>query len=224
MSDDTRTRAGDPSVDDLETELAPADLADIADGMAAAARSFVDVVQMVAAEESPDASISILLLELSGLLASAAPLGAIVDVVPEERFEPDAGYEPDIDRLRHALRDLLGPADDYVEVFDPYSGPEVVPARLSDDLSDICSDLLHGLAHHSGARPLEALWWWQFSYLSTWGPGASAALRALQSLVAHVRLDLPIDLDPGDVDDAAADLEGADVEAHGHGADDGGTA
>ena len=47
-------------------------------------------------------------------------------------------------------------------------------------------------------RTLEALWWWQFSYLSTWGQGASGALRALQSLVAHVRLEVPIDVDAGD--------------------------
>jgi hypothetical protein len=182
--------------DEFETDLAPADLADIADDMAVAVRGFVATVEAVAAAESPDESVSILLLELSALLASGAPLGAIVDVVPEERFEPDAGFEPDIDRLREALRELLGPADEYVEVFDPYSGPEVVPARLSDDLADICSDLLHGLAHLSGCRTLEALWWWQFSYLSTWGQGASAALRALQSLVAHVRLQVPIDVDP----------------------------
>lgn len=181
--------------DEFETDRAPADLADIADDMAAAAREFVTAVEAVAAAESPDESVSILLLELSGLLASGAPLGAIVDVVPEERFEPDAGVEPDVDLLREALRALLGPADEYVEVFDPYSGPEVVPARLSDDLADICSDLLHGLAHHAGGRTLEALWWWQFSYLSTWGQGASAALRALQSLVAHVRLEVPIDVE-----------------------------
>jgi hypothetical protein len=186
----------EPRDDDLETELTPADLADIADDMAAAAQEFLAAVEAVAAGEAPDESISILLLELSGLLASGAPLGAIVDVVPEERFEPDAGYEPDVDKLREALRHLLGPADEYVEVFDPYSGPEVVPARLSDDLADICSDLLHGLAHHSSGRTLEALWWWQFSYLSTWGQGASAALRALQSLVAHVRLEVPIDVEP----------------------------
>jgi hypothetical protein len=184
--------------DGTHAEHAPADLADIADDMAAAATQFISVVEAVAGEASPDESISILLLELSSLLASGAPLGAIVDVVPNERFEPDAGIEPDIDRLRDALRELLGPADEYVEVFDPYSGPEVVPARLSDDLSDICSDLLHGLQHHRAGRPLEALWWWQFSYLSTWGQGASAALRALQSLVAHVRLEVPIDVEAAD--------------------------
>ena len=183
---------------DLVPEAAPADLADIAQDVAVAAREFVTVVETVARAGNPAESISILLLELSSLLESGAPLGAIVDVVPNERFEPDAGIEPDIDRLRDALRAMLGPADEYVEVFDPYSGPEVVPARLSDDLSDICSDLLHGLAHHRAGRSLEALWWWQFSYLSTWGQGASAALRALQSLVAHVRLQVPIDVEAGD--------------------------
>ncbi len=182
--------------DDLELELAPADLADIADDVAAAATEFVEAIEAVAAADSPDESISILLLELSALLASGAPLGAIVDVVPSADFEPDAGYEPDVDRLREALRELLGPADEYVEVFDPFSGPDVVAARLSDDLADICSDLLHGLAHHEAGRLLEALWWWQFSYLSTWGQAASSALRALQSLVAHVRLEVPIDVEP----------------------------
>ncbi len=186
-----------PSEGDL-TEMAPADLADIADDMAAAAAQFINVVEAVAAANEPDESIAILLLELSGLLASGAPLGAIVDVVPHERFEPDAGAEPAVDRLRDALRDLLGPADEYAEVFDPYSGPEVVTARLSDDLADIVADLLHGLAHHTAGRSLEALWWWQFSYLNSWGQGASAAVRAIQSLMAHVRLEVPIDVDAAD--------------------------
>jgi hypothetical protein len=174
-------------------EAAPADLADLSDHMAGAAAQFVRSVEAVAGAGIPDEAISILLLELSSLLAAGAPLGAIEDVVPSDRFEPDAGAEPDIDRLRTTLHELLGPVDDYVEVFDPYAGPEVMGARLSDDLSQITSDLLHGLAHHAAGRPLEALWWWQFSYLQTWGQAASAALRALQSLVAHVRLEVPID-------------------------------
>lgn len=186
---------------DLDVEAAPADLADLSDHMAGAAAQFVRSVEAVASAGSPDESVSILLLELSSLLAAGAPLGAIEDVVPDERFEPDAGAEPDVDKLRNRLHELLGPVDDYVEVFDPYAGPEVMAARLSDDLSQITSDLLHGLAHHAAGRPLEALWWWQFSYLSTWGVAASAALRALQSLVAHVRLEVPIDTDV-DVDSA----------------------
>jgi len=182
--------------DDVDTEVTPADLADLSDHTAEAAAQFVQVVEAVAGAEHPDEVVSILLLELSHLLAAAAPLGAIEDVVPEDRFEPDAGAEPDVDKLRSALRELLGPVDEYVEVFDPYAQPELVAARLSDDLSQITSDLLHGIAHHAAGRPLEALWWWQFSYLSTWGPAASAALRALQSLVAHVRLEVPLEADP----------------------------
>jgi hypothetical protein len=174
------------------SEDAP-DLAGISDDMAVAARGFVTAVQDVAAGEQPAETVSVLLLELSALLVAGATLGAIVDVVPEERFEPDAGYEVDVDALRARLRELLGPADDYVEVFDPYATAELLPARLSDELADICSDLLHGLSHHLSGRVQEALWWWQFSYLSTWGPAAAGALRALQSLIAHVRLDVPIE-------------------------------
>jgi hypothetical protein len=33
------------------------------------------------------------------------------------------------------------------------------------------------------------LWWWQFAYVSSWGAEASASLRALQSVIAHDRLD-----------------------------------
>ena len=73
--------------------------------------------------------------------------------------------------------------------------------RISDDLADVVTDLRHGLAHYRAGRVSEALWWWQFSYLSNWGPTASASLRALQSLVAHVRLDSPLDeLDGLDTD------------------------
>jgi hypothetical protein len=192
--DDTATQ-DDLGTADLETPE-PADLADLSDHVAGAAAQFVSAIEVVAGAEHPDEVVSILLLELSSLLSAGAPLGAIEDVVPDERFEPDAGPEVDIDRLRVRLRELLGPVDEYVEVFDPYAQPELVAARLSDDLSQITSDLLHGLAHQAAGRRLEALWWWQFSYLATWGPAASAALRALQSLVAHVRLEVPLEADP----------------------------
>ena len=46
------------------------------------------------------------------------------------------------------------------------------------------------LQHYRAGRSSEALWWWQFSYLSSWGSTASAALRALVSLVSHDRFDV----------------------------------
>jgi len=95
----------------------------------------------------------------------------------------------------------------YSEIFDPYEPRKApVPARISDDLADVIADLRHGMAHYRAGRTTEALWWWQFSYFSNWGSTASATLRALQSVVAHVRLNLPLEeLDGLDTDQAMGD-------------------
>ncbi|CAM5230591.1 hypothetical protein SANTM175S_10923 [Streptomyces antimycoticus] len=146
-----------------------------------------------------------LLLELSQLLLAGGRLGAHEDFIPDERYEPDVGPEPDVDELRERFAVLLEPVDIYSEVFDPYvPRSQPVACRISDDLAGIITDLRHGMAHYREGRISEALWWWQFSYLSNWGTTASAALRALQSLVAHVRLDSPLDeLDGLDTDSNA---------------------
>jgi hypothetical protein len=70
---------------------------------------------------------------------------------------------------------------------------------LSDDLADVAADLVHGLRHYRSGRIDEALWWWQYSYLSTWGDRATTSLRVLQSILRHLRTDVE--------DDAAADAE-----------------
>ncbi len=169
------------------------DLLELAAGLAASSARFVQTVEAVAEGIGEDHAIAILLLEVSDVLAMGARLGAIDDVVPEGRFEPDAGAEPDVDRLRAALAQRLAPVDSYVEVVDPYAEPELMSGRLSDDLSSMVSDLLHGLAHHAAGRPLEALWWWQTSYLSSWGDCGATALRSLRSLVSHVRSGAPLE-------------------------------
>jgi len=152
--------------------------------------SFLIALGAVARGDFPGGTLSILLLEVSQLLLAGGRLGAVVDVVPTERFEPDAGVDPDADGLRERLAELLGPADEYAEVFDPYAGEvEIVHSQLSDDLADVAADLFHGLAHFKAGRANEALWWWQYSYLANWGSTASSALRALHSAVAHTRLD-----------------------------------
>lgn len=164
-------------------------LEEFASDIADQVQSFVLAVTEVAKAESPDQAVSLLLLEVSQLLLAGGRLGAIVDVVPDDRFEPDPGYDPDVDALREQLARLLEPIDVYTEVFDPYGEAELVPFRLSDDLAEIVGDLVHGAAHYREGRWAEALWWWQFSYLSHWGTQAGAALRALHAVVAHVRLD-----------------------------------
>ncbi|GIG23759.1 DUF5063 domain-containing protein [Cellulomonas denverensis] len=176
-----------------------ADLAALASGTEAEARSFLSTVTEVGAGTNPEAAIPLLLLAVSDLLAVGARLGAIVDVVPAERFEPDVGPDPDVEPLRAALAQVLDGIDEYAEVVDPLIGAELTTSTLSGDLVAIAQPLVQGLRHAEAGGTLEALWWWQFSYLSVWGDRASSALRALQSVLGHLRLDVE--------DDVAAEAE-----------------
>ncbi|MDK1475484.1 DUF5063 domain-containing protein [Streptomyces sp. 549] len=177
-------------------------------------QSFILAVTEVARGDEPDSAVPYLLLEVSQLLLAGGRLGAHEDIVPEERYEADTGPEPDVDELRERLATLLDPVDVYSEVFDPYVPRKApVACRISDDLADVLTDLRHGMAHYRAGRVSEALWWWQFSYLSNWGPTASAALRALQSLVAHVRLDTPLqELDGLDTDSPGVEVDDGELE------------
>ena len=170
------------------------DLSDFTVEIADQVESFIVAVREIAAGEDPDYAISLLLLQVSQVLLAGGRLGAISDVVPDERFEPDAGFDPDVEGVRTSLANMLEPIDEHAALFDPYAQePELFTSRLSDDIADVMSDLLHGLQHFRAGRATEALWWWQFSYLSNWGSTGSSALRALHSVVSHIRLDTEID-------------------------------
>jgi hypothetical protein len=171
-------------------------------------KTFVVAVTEVSHVEEPEEAVPVLLLQVSQLLLAGGRLGAYEDILPDERYEPDLGAEPDADGLRERFAALLEPIDVYSEVFDPYEPRKApVPARISDDLADVIADLRHGMVHYRAGRTSEALWWWQFSYFSNWGTTASATLRALHSVLAHVRLNQPLeeldglDTDQGDGDD-----------------------
>lgn len=178
---------------------APADLVQVADQIARQSRFFLTTATEVAANANPNAAISLLLLAVSDVLSAGARLGAIVDVVPAERFEPDVGPDADLDPLRAALENILEGIDDYTEVDDPVLGGEVVTSSLSGDIVLIAGALSQGLRHYDAGQVIEALWWWQFSYLSNWGERGSAVLRVLQTVLAHLRLDVD--------DDVAAEAE-----------------
>lgn len=186
------------STDDPHT-VVDADLGEVATAVATESRGFLTTITEVAAGSAPEASLPLLLLALSDLLAAGARLGATTDVVPPSRFEPDVGPDADLEPLRANLANLLDGIDEYVEVVDPLLGPEVEESTISGDLVAIVGALTQGLAHHERGHVLEALWWWQFSYLSDWGERAASTLRAIQTILAHVRLDVD--------DDVAAEAE-----------------
>ena len=176
-----------------------ADLLTVARTVADECRSYLSTITEVAAGSTPDATIPLLLLAVSDMLAAGARLGAMQDVVPPERFEPDVGADPDVDPLHVALANVLDGLDDYPEIVDPVLGPEVGDATISGDLVAIGAALAQGLRHYEAGQVLEALWWWQFSYLSVWGERASSVLRVLQVMLGHLRLDVE--------DDVAAEAE-----------------
>lgn len=170
-----------------------------ADEVAGEAASFVAAVESVAAGANPGAAVSVLILALSGVLVTGARLGAQEDAVYSAdelhlsiRRAVALGEEQDTGRLRRELAEQFGGVDEYQEVIDPYVGEDLDTARISDDLATVAGDLLQGLALYTDGRIEEALAWWQYSYLARWGPAASACLRAVQSLLAMVRLGAPM--------------------------------
>ena len=176
----TETRPTRGAVDPATAEFA----GQIADQI----ESFLIALRAIAREADGARGISLLLLEISQVLLAGARLGAQQDFTPIAEYQPDVGPEADLDEMRVALAEMLGGLDTYAFVFDPYV-PQVVESQLSDDLTSIATDLENGLRHYRLGNVDEALWWWQFSYVSSWGNLAGAALNALVSVVAHDRLD-----------------------------------
>ena len=170
-----------------ESDVGP-ELEEFAQQIADAVESFLVALQAMSREENPGTVVPLLLVEVSQVLFAGARLGAQRDFAPRLEYQPDVGPDPDLDEMRLRLARLLDSVDTYTYNFDPYV-PDIVEAQLSDDLTSIANDLANGLRHFRAGDVSEALWWWQFSYLASWGESASAALRALQSVVAHDRLD-----------------------------------
>lgn len=162
----------------------------LAERVARHVRNYLSGLEAVSRGEAGSHTVPVLLLEVSQVILAGAQLGATADVIPPNNWEPEIGEDPDLDHVRQGLAELLAAVDEYSEVFDPYKDDEATSYRLSDDLVDVASDLTHGLRHYEKARPLEALWWWQYSYFNHWGNHAGAALRALHAVIAGARLDI----------------------------------
>lgn len=200
MTEDTELVLGSASDPELE-EFAQ----QIADQVA----SFLLALQAISREVEGGRAISLLLLELSQVLLAGARLGVQADFKPAQKYQPDVGPDPDLDEMRLRLARMLDNVDTYTFNFDPYA-PDLVTSQLSDDLTSIATDLANGLRHYKSGNVEEALWWWQFSYVSSWGEAASAALRALQSVVTHDRLDSDLDVDAEQVAVANEMLDSGD--------------
>ncbi|HET6153791.1 MAG TPA: DUF5063 domain-containing protein [Marmoricola sp.] len=172
--------------------MSDGDFEDFGQQIADQAEAFLVGLQAISREEAPGSAVPLLLLEVSQLLLAGARLGAQQDFEPETEYQPDVGPDPDLDAMRLRLAVQLGDADTYSHNFEPYD-PETFTANLSDDLTSIATDIANGLRHFRAGNVEEALWWWQYSYLASWGSLALGVLAALHSVVSHDRLDLEVD-------------------------------
>jgi Domain of unknown function (DUF5063) len=187
----TRPRKnGKPGIPSSAAKGAGGDWRSLADEVAGHAGYFLDALAALGRGEGGDEVVPLLLLEVSQVMLAGAQLGASRDVIPSGNAEPDIGADPDLDQLRTGLAQRLSACDEYAELFDPYRDGQPSAFRLSDDLTAIAADLIHGLRHYQAGRTAEALWWWQYSYVNQWGTHGGAAMRALHAVVAHARLDV----------------------------------
>jgi hypothetical protein len=195
-----------PEVPEVIEAPVHGDTEDFAQQIADSVSSFLLALREIAREGDASRAISLLLLEISQVLLAGARLGVQQDFTPRAEYQPDVGPEADLDQMRLRLASMLDNVDTYGLVFDPYV-PEIVASRLSDDLTSIASDLENGLRHFRLGHVDEALWWWQFSYVSSWGNLAGATLNALLSVIAHDRLDVDNDAELAQIEAAAAVLD-----------------
>ncbi len=205
MTEQISDQTSDPQTGEIPVPLDDETL-EFAQQIADSVASFLLALRAIAREADGGRAISLLLLEISQVLLAGGRLGAHRDFTPAGKYQPDVGAEADLDEMRLRLADILGDLDTYSFVFDPYV-PEVVESQLSDDLTSIASDLENGLRHYRLGNIAEALWWWQFSYVSSWGNLAGAVLNALLSVVAHDRLDVDNDSEIDQIEAAEAVLD-----------------
>lgn len=176
--------------DGATTELPLEALVALASVVVPRVRGFIQTIVDIASGDDPDADLSMAVLTISELLSAGAHLAAVTDIVPPKLCEPPLATEVDLEPLRVALHQRFGDLDEYSDVIDPVQGEELEAAELSADIATVIESLTHGLQHYDNGNQIEALWWWQYSYISIWGERAASVLRVLQMMLMHIRLDV----------------------------------
>jgi hypothetical protein len=100
--------------------------------------------------------------------------------------------EPDVEEVTHEermrlyerLRAVLGPVDEYFEIWDSdETEPRtVVEGSLADSLAGVYCDLRDGLALDTDGAEVDAVFAWQLGFWTHWGRHAADVVRVLQLL------------------------------------------
>jgi hypothetical protein len=158
-----------------------------------ALRNCLELYTEVASGTGGESALSILAYATSDACTAAARLSAIVDF-PVPGSEVFCPVTFDLDAMRRGLSNALEGLDSYWEVdvprgdpTDPTRAPEIVEASLTDDILTAVSAWETGLHLLDEGRPDEAIWWWQYSCLSSWGERITSALHVIQTLLCQAR-------------------------------------
>ncbi len=138
------------------SEPVAADVAALADLSAQEARTFLETMTEIAAGDSPEAALSLALLAISQILVTGARLGAVEDVIPSERYEPDGGPDTDLSGLRAGIANTFEGLDEYADLVDPVTSADVTSGSLSNDIAIVAAALDHGLRHYDANTGLQA--------------------------------------------------------------------
>jgi hypothetical protein len=149
----------------------------------------------VASGTGAESALPVLAYATSDACTAAARLSAIVDFpVPDGQLLTPVAF--DLDAVRRGLANALQGIDVYYEVdmprgdpADPTRAPEIVEASLTNDILTAVSAMETGLHLLDEGRPAEAIWWWQYSCLSSWGERITSALHVIQTLLSQARAD-----------------------------------
>ena len=76
----------------------------------------------------------------------------------------------------------FGNRDAYAMIFNPFQDKKPVTGLLSDDLSDIYTDLKRGLMLFEQGAQKQAVWEWKFHFEVHWGKHLTCAIHALHSI------------------------------------------
>lgn len=166
----------------------------LAEATATEARSFLETVRTLARGDADESALIVLMLALSRVIAAGSALGAVADVLVDDLYEPYSGPDVDVEDLLIGLASLLEGLDEYVEIVDPVVSGELSQESLSNDVTEVAAALAHGLTHYDHGRLNDALWYWQYSFMASWGDRAICGLRTLVSMLGHIRLDVEINI------------------------------
>ena len=123
-------------------------------------------------------------------LAQQLPEGELPEDSPSEiNFEELQSTRDGIESPMGRIMDVLKGHDLYYEVFDPVNDRDALSSTLSDDLSDIYTDLRRPLIKYDSsdeANQRSAIWDWKFTFQIHWGRRLVDAMRPIHKLMCEL--------------------------------------